>query len=205
MKENLTSSIRVLLTALCIIGISIQCSDKCVVKTTYVYFEPVYTTSQQIKAATGIIPAQPLSNPGKIYLKDNRLYVNETGKGIHLIDNTNPASPQRVSFLNIPGNYDLAIQDNILYADSYVDLVMFDITDWSNVKEVNRLYSFFKNYNSMGFYADSVKGVVTTWAKKSAVSIQEDDCGPSQIYNWGGIYYGASSALISSAAASIAS
>ena len=172
-----------------------RCSDKCQVKSTYVYFKPVYSTSAEIKAATGLKTATSLSSPGKIYLKDKSLFVNETGKGIHLFDNSNPSSPKPISFLNIPGNYDLAILGTTLYADSYVDLVLFDISDLATIKEVNRLEGFFKNYNSMGFYFDPVKGMVTSWEKTATVTIQENDCSPSRVLNWGGIYYEAGIAV----------
>jgi len=167
----------------------VRCSDKCQVKSTYVYFKPVYSTSAEIKAATGLKTASSLSSPGKIYLKDKNLFVNETGKGIHLFDNSNPSSPKPLGFLSIPGNYDLAILGNILYVDSYVDLVMFDVSDLANIKEINRLEGFFKNYNTMGFYSDPVKGIVTTWKKTATVSIQENNCSPSQLQNWGGMLY----------------
>jgi len=179
------------------------CSDKCTVKSTYIYFKPVYSTSAEIKAATGLRTATTLSAPGKIYLKDGNLFVNETGKGIHLFDNSNPTSPKPLGFLNIPGNYDLAILGNILYADSYVDLVMFDISDIANIKEVNRVEGFFKNYNSMGFYSDPVKGIVTTWEKTGTVSIQENDCSPSQLQNWGGVLYDAGIAVPQSFASNV--
>jgi hypothetical protein len=175
------------------------------VKSTYVYFKPVYSTTAEIKAATGLKAATTLSSPGKIYLMGQNLFVNETGKGIHLFDNSNPTSPKPLGFLNIPGNYDLAILGNILYADSYVDLVMFDISDIANIKEVNRLEGFFKNYNSMGFYSDPVKGIVTTWEKTSTVSIQENECGPSLLQNWGGIFYDVGIAFPQSNASSASS
>jgi len=186
---NLTRQLVFALLIILILFSMLSCSDKCTVKSTYVYFKPVYTTTAELKASTGLKIATPLSAPGKIYLKDGNLFVNEIGKGIHLYDNSNPASPKALGFLNIPGNYDLAILGNILYADSYVDLVTFDVSDLTNIKEVNRLEGFFKNYNSMGFYSDPVKGIVTTWEKTATVSIQENDCAPSQLQNWGGMLY----------------
>ncbi|GHM98950.1 hypothetical protein WSM22_04400 [Cytophagales bacterium WSM2-2] len=166
-----------------------QCSDKCRIKKSYTYYEPVYSTSAEIKAATGMTEARPLISPGKLYLKDQILFINETGKGIHVFDNSNPASPGALSFLNIPGNYDLAILDNILYADSFVDLVMFDISNVADIKIVNRVEGLFKNYNAMGFVMDAAKGIVTEWKKVSKITIEENDCSPNQVQAWGGIYY----------------
>jgi len=167
-----------------------QCSDKCTVKRTYTYYEPVYSTSAEIKAMTGVKSAQPLVSPSKIYLKDKMLFINEKGKGIHIFDNSNLSSPKALSFLNIPGNYDLAILDNILYADSFMDLVLFDISDVSNIKIVQREDGFFKDFSFMGFASDPVKGIVTEWKQSSTISIEENDCTPSRIQTWGGIYYG---------------
>ncbi|MBI3482463.1 MAG: hypothetical protein HY015_05735 [Bacteroidetes bacterium] len=169
-------------------------------KRNYTYYEPVYSTTAEIKAATGLKIAQPLSSPGKIYLKDQNLFVNETGKGIHIFDNSNPASPKALSFLNIPGNYDLAILGNTLYTDSFMDLVLFDISDIANIKTVNRLEGFFKNYGAMGFYSDPVKGIATEWKKTSTVTIAENDCSQSALQSWGGIYYDVGVAMLNNSA-----
>jgi hypothetical protein len=173
-----------------------QCSDKCRVTRTYTYYKPVYTTADEIKAATGLIAPKPLSAPGKIYLKDSYLFVNETGKGIHIYDNSNRLSPQAIGFLNIPGNYDLAILGNTLYTDSFIDLVLFDISNISNIKIQSRLEGFFKNYSAMGFQIDAQKGIVTSWEKASTVNIEENDCTPSQVQPWGGIYYAGGVAML---------
>jgi hypothetical protein len=54
-------------------------------------------------------------------------------KGIHVIDNSNPAAPRNISFINIPGNVDIAVKGNSLYADCYSDIVVFDISNPANV------------------------------------------------------------------------
>jgi len=165
-----------------------------------VYYEPVFSTSAEIKASIGFRPPQSISSAGKIYFKDDILFINEIGDGIHIIDNQNPASPVPLGFLNIPGNYDLSIINNILYADSYVDLVVFDISNLQDIKEVHRVEGLFNHYNSLGFYADSVKGIVTDWKEVGHVSIEENDC-TTQYENWGGFYRG-TGVVFSDAAAS---
>ncbi|NIJ50958.1 LVIVD repeat-containing protein [Dyadobacter arcticus] len=86
-----------------------------------------------------------LEKPGKMYVKGNYLYVNEIKKGIHIIDNSNPSSPKFVSFINIPGNGDIAVRDNVLYADSFSDLVAIDISNPAEAKEIERVKNVFKN------------------------------------------------------------
>jgi hypothetical protein len=70
-----------------------------------------------------------LKSTGKIYVYGDYIFVNEPDKGIHIIDNSKPASPRNIAFINIPGNEDLAVLNNTLYADSYGDLVAFDVTN----------------------------------------------------------------------------
>jgi hypothetical protein len=104
---------------------------------------PIYMTYEELREAVKVTAATDLVNPGKIYFKDGYIFVNEEMKGIHIIDNRNPRSPQILRFIEIPGNVDLAIKNNILYADSYIDMVAIDIADIANPKEVNRVKDVF--------------------------------------------------------------
>lgn len=80
-----------------------------------------------------------IGRAGKIYIKDQYIFVSEPYKGIHIIDNSNPEAPKPLAFLNVMGNQDMAIKDNILYADSYSDLTVFDISDLQHISFVKRL------------------------------------------------------------------
>jgi hypothetical protein len=171
-----------------------DCSDKCEETYRFVYYEPSYSTTAEIKAAVKQLPPKPLSDIGRIYFKDGILFINESGKGIHVIDNRLPTNPTALSFLNIPGNYDLAIRGNTLYADSYVDLVAFDISDLTSIKEVNRIERLFNNYTTMGMLVSSEKGILTAWKKAEQVSVNETDC--NAIYQpWGGVLFDGGIAL----------
>jgi hypothetical protein len=72
-------------------------------------------------------------NPGKLFYKDGFVFLNETMKGVHVIDVRNPAQPINKAFIKIPGNIDIAVRENTLYADFYTDLIAIDITDPNNV------------------------------------------------------------------------
>jgi hypothetical protein len=164
------------------------CSDTCEVTNTYTYFEPVYATRAEVRAAIGLKPPQPISNSGRIYFKDGILFINEAGEGIHIIDNHDASNPKPLSFLNIPGNYDLSIIGSTLYADSYVDLVTFDISDLEAIKEVGRIDGLFNHYNTFGFTADDTKGFIADWKEVKNVTMTKSTC-DMQVQNWGGIFY----------------
>ncbi|WP_448697397.1 LVIVD repeat-containing protein [Mucilaginibacter sp. AW1-3] len=96
-----------------------------------------------------------ISAPGKIYVYGNYLFITEVNKGIHVVDNTNPVFPHFINFINIPGNADIAINNNILYADNYVDLLAFDITNPAHITKVKQLNDTFDAY-----YYDKAKGTI---------------------------------------------
>ncbi|MCF8380295.1 MAG: hypothetical protein K9H49_11995 [Bacteroidales bacterium] len=156
---------------------------------TYTANVPVYLSYDELRESVKIEEAVPLKEPGKIYFKGNYIFINEYMKGIHVIDITNPSDPSPLSFINIPGNVDMAIKDNILYADSYIDIVLIDISIPSAPVEINRLDSILSytlpSYNNKYPMAtiDAKKGVVTGWKVEEYTQ---------EIYNnphpWG-IYY----------------
>ncbi|MEO1049187.1 MAG: hypothetical protein AAFX87_01085 [Bacteroidota bacterium] len=152
------------------------CTDSCEVENRYVYFEPVYTSVEEIRGAVAMTSEQEMNNPGKIYFKDGFVFINERGEGIHIINNTDPQSPQNVGFINIPGNFDLAAKGDFLYVDSYIDLVILNIADVNNITEVNRIENIFEGYNSYGFHMDSQLGVVTDWVEAEQLQITESEC-----------------------------
>src|SRR5512138_3580400 len=92
-------------------------------KQSYVYYRPVYKTKQEVRAAINSSTPKSIVNPGKLFYKDGYVFLNDLEKGVHIIDVRNPASPQVVAFVAIPGSVDVAVRGNILYADLTTDLV----------------------------------------------------------------------------------
>ena len=141
-----TRSLLLSISAIAILSVIflIACENKA--KETKIVYVPEYMTLDEFRSSVKSTLPEEISNPGKIYYKDGYLFVNEVSEGIHIINNSNPENPQKVTFIKIPGNNDLAIKGNILYADSYTDLVAIDISDLSDIKEVYRLDSLFIYY-----------------------------------------------------------
>jgi len=149
-----------------------SCQEKIVDR--YLVNVPVYMDRHEFKNAVKVTSSQDIVQPGKIYFKDNYIFINESLKGIHVIDNSDPSAPAFVSFISIPGNVDMAIKDSILFADSFIDLVALDISDIHNIKEVGRVDSIFpyslpplldNNQFPVG-EIDLNKGIVIGWEVK---------------------------------------
>lgn len=159
-----------------------SCHDEVSSTVTYRTSIPVYLEMSTVRASDIIIETgRELDNPGKIYIYGDFLFVNEPNKGIHILDNSNPSSPVNINFINIPGNVDLAVNTNILYADSYVDLLAFDISDPRNIKKVNRVEDVF-----MHMYSNHATNTIITW--KDTVMTSDSDMMWGWHGRWGGMW-----------------
>lgn len=144
-----------------------------------------------------------------MYVKGSYLYVNEIKEGIHIIDNSNPSAPKFVSFINIPGNGDIAVRNDILYADSFSDLVALDISNPSKPVEIERVKNVFKNglfdggswtlNESIGAINDQNVEYVTETVNVNC----EENVSPN--FWWGGVWVMADRAFLSSSAGASAS
>ena len=194
MKNLIKASITLLVLAASLTG----CMDRTVERITYTANVPVYMAFSDFRTSFEKSEPVEITQPGKIYFKDGYLFVNEYGKGIHVIDNSDPANPEKIAFYEIIGNIDMAIKGNILYADSYIDLVAIDITDISNPNEVGRLMNIFPEVVPEGDrwfpYAlvDKSKGVIIDWEVRTITEEREPGS------NWGGHVYRGEFAFLAS-------
>lgn len=173
--------------------------DTCTREMRYMKYTPVYMTSQELTDVR-TMPAQALERPGKIYFYNNYIFVNERNQGIHIIDNSNPSAPNNVAFVNIPGNRDMAVQGDFLYADNGDDLVTLDISDPMNVTEISRQQDAFPEIY------EYEQGWLVYYDEEEVSEIV--DCNTSNIGRWnqGGVVFdvlasadaGANSSTVSS-------
>lgn len=157
------------------------CEDQRIQTVTRTEFEPVYMSQEAFKNAVQLEEPRKLKKPGKIYLHDGYLFVNEVNKGVHIIDNQDPSSPSKVGFINIPANKDIAVKGDRLYADSHSDLVVFDISNMQNAKLIARKEGVFEFSASKhpGYPyqpADPEKGIVVDWKKVEVEQTCQGDC-----------------------------
>ena len=108
---------------------------------------PNLISKSAFRSSVKVTAPQAIEEAGKIYAYKNYIFVSDVNKGVHIIDNSNPESPQAVSYIEVPGNEDVLIKDDYLYADSATDLVVFNILDINNVSLVERLEDVFEIYN----------------------------------------------------------
>ncbi len=141
----------------------------------YDALSPVYMSFNEFRQPMKSSPARNIKQAGKIYFKDNYIFVNEVNEGIHVIDNSNPRSPRKIAFYEITGNVDMAIRGNTLFADSYIDLVAIDISNIMQPTVVGRIPNAFPEVLPipkeagipyLWYEIDRTKGVIVSWKKK---------------------------------------
>ncbi len=131
--------------ALATLSLSGCMKDKCTRTVTYTDYRPVYMTYDEIRQPIAAAAPRSIEQAGKIYLYDRYLLLGEVGDGIHVFD-ISGATAAPVAFLPIVGNKDMAIRNNILYADNATDLVAIDISDIQNPVTVGRTENVFITY-----------------------------------------------------------
>ena len=130
----------------------------------YTFFRPVYKTKEavinNIKSGT----PQAIVQTGKLFLKDNYVFLNDVNRGVHIIDYSNPATPVKVAFVDIPGNIDMAVRGNILYVDCYTSLIALDITNPLNVQKTKVINAVFPHRTYYNFSQDTSL-IITEWIR----------------------------------------
>lgn len=95
-------------------------------------YKPITQSRADFEKTIVLKEAQQIMTSGKIYVKDDLIYLNELGKGFHILDNSDPENPHPLAFLEIPLATDLAIRNDILYVHHAVDLVSFSYSVSNN-------------------------------------------------------------------------
>ncbi len=152
---------------------------------TYKINEPVYMSAAEFRNSVKVSRTpQEIKKQGKICFYKDYLYISEPDKGIHIVNNADPANPKLTGFVEIMGNADIAIKNDVLYADSYIDLVWFDITNPALPVLQGRKENVFPTAippmdNFYGYdyeqCSDKSKGVIVGWELKEKTGTYTKD------------------------------
>ena len=157
---------------LSLIAFSSCTTDRGTVEVDYVEARAIYGDIDEIRATPINESARAIENPGKIYIGERFILIGEEGEGIHVIDNSNRSNPESLAFINIPGNREYYVSDNMLYAESYYDLVKIDISNPLETKLVGRAENAVQEASKN---ADGEYLVGFTYENKSVVLNEDED------------------------------
>ena len=170
------------------------------VKRTYSYtmYLPVFKSLAAVR--TDIKSSAPVSiqQPGKLFVKGSYIFLNEVDKGVHIIDNSQPAYPKNIAFIPIPGNVDIAVKGNTLYADLYSDLIAVDISNPQAVAVTTILENVFPGRAYYNYSGDSAQ-VVVEWIKKDTTINENYGMGNWETVNDRQVYFAVNASAASAA------
>ncbi len=160
-------------------------------------YDPIYLSLDSLEGMVTTLPARDVERPGGLYYKSGYVYILELGKqeydyqyfddgsfkynlrlnetGIHVIDDTDPSSPVHVAFVRVPGINGLTAKGDKLYADSFTDLLVFDISDPAAPTLQQRVKNVYNNLGYYGFYVDETLGIITGYESKP-VTYEHEVC-----------------------------
>lgn len=180
-----------------------SCSDECTQTRTYLVTVQQSIPFASLKTSVVSSASRDLENPGKIYVYNQYLLIGEAKKGIHIVDNSNPRSPKKVSFVAIPGVIDFAVKDNVLFADNYTDLVSLSLADPTNVKEIGRKEHVFQHgtWNGLSWRYNKNTDAIIDYTYEKRTQTYKTNCGNDEPRFWGGAW-GRADALYNSSSGS---
>ncbi|MFD0863754.1 LVIVD repeat-containing protein [Sungkyunkwania multivorans] len=142
---------------------------------------PITQSLEDFRASVQMMDAQSIQESGKIYSYGNYILVGDKNRGIHVIDNQDPSNPQKKNFIKIPLNNDMSVKNNILYADSGRDLVVFDLSDIERIVQLDRINDVLNNYieyptvDRYNFENYNYDHIIVGWDIESRLVPKEED------------------------------
>ncbi|RLD24430.1 MAG: hypothetical protein DRI71_02605 [Bacteroidetes bacterium] len=102
-------------------------------------FEPILMTRTDMEAAVAMHEPREIESPGKIWVYNNYILLIEKYKGIHIIDNSDPANSHNVAFIQVDGCTDLAVKDDVIFTNNAVDMIGVKVNaNFSTAEVVSR-------------------------------------------------------------------
>ena len=142
--------------------------------------KPIYSSLSTAKKISYNAQKQPLVQPGNIYAFGKYIFQVDVGRGIHIIDNTDPSKADRVAFISVPGCSQISIKGSHMYTNNIDDLVTLDISTIGTPREINRLKNAFPDFRhnyplaepeEIGYYVcPRSDSIVIGWQKDSIQS-----------------------------------
>ena len=130
--------------------------------------KPVYLPVSELHDI-GNTPPTPIELSGTLFLRDTLLFIMEQRKGIHVFNIKDSLNTINLAFFKIPAITDFVITGNSLYADSWKDLVVIDISNLHQILVKDRIIDVINPvlypplYNGIFECVDESKGAVVDW------------------------------------------
>lgn len=130
--------------------------------------KPVYLPASELGDIRSEAP-QPIVASGAIFLRDTLLFMLEQYKGIHVFSLKDSIQTVNLAFIKIPAITDFTLSDQYIYADSWKDIVVVDISNLYQARETSRLRNLLNPsmfpplYDGYFECVDESRGAIIGW------------------------------------------
>lgn len=107
-------------------------------------WKPVYAGEAEFKTISSSVP-EDIVNGGKIAYATGKIYMVEQGKGVHIVNYSNPLLPVKERFIKVPGCYEVTYKNGYLIVNNGPDLVSLDISQPQSAVVTSRVAGVFKS------------------------------------------------------------
>lgn len=162
--------------------------DECQSTIEYFVYDPIILGREDFRTDITATTARELCQPSGFYVYGDYLLVVEYNDGLHILDNSDPSAPRTVSYLPVGGAVGLAVRNDILYINNYVDLLTFDLQDPTAPNMLHRAEEVFETngvFNPENGYDEIVIGYVQTPATRT-IDCQQPDYGQDIFIDFSG-------------------
>lgn len=105
---------------------------------------PFYMSYEDLRSSYAVLNHREIQGIGKVARIGSLLFISERNNGVHVFNNSDPSNPVPLHFIVIPGNTDIAAKGELLYADSFVDLLTIQTKGLEPPVLIDRLDNAFK-------------------------------------------------------------
>lgn len=141
-------------------------------KHSYTRFRPIFQTKTAAWAAVKSEAPKTIKSPAKLFIQGNYIFLSEPYEGIHILDNSNPASPVNKAFIPVPGSQEVSVQGTAMYVDCGTDLLVIDISNPLQASVKNTVLNVFPERSwNLGIAVDS-DHIIAAWdAKDTSITV----------------------------------
>lgn len=139
---------------------------------TYTIKRPVHALKPDVRDNIRMGSPREIADAGNFVLYQNTMFINDRGRGIHVVDYSNASSPVRKGFIPIPGNRGLAIRNNVLYADCYNYLLVLKIHAPDDIRYESEIRDVFPG-NTAGI-RESNDAIEVIWISTDTTVTEEE-------------------------------
>lgn len=134
-------------------------------------YEPVIVSRTDFESATTLEEPEAIINSGKIYIKDNFLFINEKNKGFHIFNNIDPENPVKIAFIRALGATDMAIKNDMIYINNATDLIAvspdFNALTIDITKRIENTFPQMISPDGFYFYDLKEDEIIVDWILKN--------------------------------------